>query len=40
MMHAMLSEFEEARGLFERVISLNPSSHLADEARKQLTYYR
>jgi Flp pilus assembly protein TadD len=40
MMHAMLSEFEEARVLFERVISLNPSSHQADEARKQLSYYR
>lgn len=40
MMHAMLSDFDEARVLFERVISINPSSHLADEARKQLTYYR
>jgi Flp pilus assembly protein TadD len=40
MMHAMLSEFEDARVLFERVISVDPSSRIADEARKQLTYYR
>ncbi|MCX7598056.1 MAG: tetratricopeptide repeat protein [Armatimonadetes bacterium] len=39
MMQTMLSMFDEAKALFERVISLDPNSPLADEARKQLAYY-
>ena len=39
MMLAMLSRFDEAKGLFERCISIDPASRVADEARKQLSYY-
>ncbi len=39
MMHTMLGMYDEAKPLFERVISLDPDTRVADEARKQLAYF-